>query len=306
MITVYIKELDKIEINENSNFFQKYLSKLKNKIIKILNLIKIKEIEQSKKIYLIPNPSKTSVYKRVVKKLEKEKTKTEKVQIVLSNKLKKYEQFLRDCKILDGKPVYRDSIEPILKEILGEYSLELQDIYILTDYYQEKNINLIRNLASKVKTINVVTKEIEKYKIIEEMFQEQGILISVSNNKRKSLKRAKIIINLDFQAEKLKKYIIFRNAVLINLTEEKLTNLKGFEGIIIRDIQLKLKSNQKEFIITNELEDFRQIEIYESMQNMFSQSNKIKIAKLYGNNGQISQKELDNLRINFCEFSVKN
>lgn len=306
MITIYIKELDENEIMETSDLNRKFMSLLDNKLTKILNLIKIKEIEQSKKIYLIPNPSKTSVYKRVVKKLEKEKTKTEKVQIVLSNKLKNYEQFFKDCKILDGKPIFRDSIEPILEEILGKNSLALQDIYILTDYYQEKNINIIRSLASKVKTINVITKDIEKYKIIEEMFQEKGISISVSNNKRKSLKRAKIIINLDFEAEKLNQYIIFRNAVIINLTQEKLTNLKGFEGIIIRDIQLKLKNDEKEFIKTNELEDFRQIEIYESMQNMFSQSKNIEIAKLYGNNGQIDPKELDNIRINFCEFSVKN
>ena len=220
--------------------------------------------------------------------------------------MKKYEKYFTGCKILDGKPIFFSSIEPILKKILGENSLALQDIYILTDYYQEKNINLIRTLAPKVKTINIITKEIEKYKIIEEILQEQGNSVVVSNNRRKSLKKAKIIINLDFELEKLNKYIIFRNAVIINLTKEKLTKLKGFGGITIRDVQLKLKEEENEFIQQNRLESFNQLEIYESLQNKLSLTNGIEIDKLCGNNGTIEDKELENLRKSFCEFTVKN
>ena len=296
MVTVYVKEALK----------NKGLRKENLQPFRIFNRIQIKEIGQSKKIYEISKPNKTSIYKRVLKKLEKEKTKTEKVQVVLSNKMKKYEQYFPNCKILNGKPIFFSSIEPILKEILGDNLLALQDVYILTDNYQEKNINLIRTLAPKVKTINIVTKEIEKYKIIEEILQEQGNSVVVSNNKRKSLKKAKIIINLDFEIEKLNKYIIFRNAVIINLTQEKLTNLKGFGGITIRDVQLKLKEEEKEFIQQNKLEGFNQLEIYESLQNKFSLPNGIEIDKLCGNNGAIEDKELENLRKNFCEFTVKN
>lgn len=331
LVTVYIKELDEKNILEKTStnrlkagngshlFFFKRSEKSKQpsfpkfdltsflKVFsKCFNRIQINEIEKGKKIYIIPKPNKTSIYKKILKKLEKEKTQTEKVQIVLSNKIKNYAQYFEGCKILDGKPIFLSSIEAILKEILQENSLELQDLYILTNYYQEKNINLIRNFATKVKTINVVTKEIEKYKIIEEMLEKQGISIVISNNKRKSLKKAKIIINMDFSGEELNQYIIFRNAVIINITQEKLTKLKGFEGITIRDIQLRLKEDEKEFIRRNKLEGFRQIEIYESLKNNLSELNKIEIDKLYGNNGQIDKKELENIRINFCELCVKN
>ena len=292
MVTVYLKELN--ENNEKNCKAMGLVHFTPLAFATFFNQIQVREIEQGKKIYLIPKPNKTSVYRRVLKKLEKEKTKTEKVQIVLSNKMKNYEQYFNGCKILDGNSIFFDSIEPILEEILGQNSLELQDLYILTDYYQEKNINLIRRLATKVKTINVVTKEINKYKIIEEMLQEQGISIVISNNKRKSLKKAKIIINLDFSKEELDKYIIYRDAVIINLTREKLTNLKGFAGTTIRDIQIKLKDDEKEFIKQNELDNFRQIEIYESLQNKFCNSNKIEIANLYGNNGKIDKKEIEN------------
>lgn len=157
--------------------------------------------------------------------------------MVLSNKIKKYNEFFKKYNVIDGKNIFLNSIESILEKILGENKLALQDIYILTNYYQKNNINLIRNLSTKVKTVNVITSEIQKYKNLEEIMQENGIAICVANNKRKSLKNAKIIINLDFSEEELKEYIINRNACIINLTQEKCTNLKRFSGILIRDIR---------------------------------------------------------------------
>lgn len=298
MVTIYIKELTKDEIQSINN--------IKWKIIKKLNIIQTKQIGKSQKIYLIPNLNKTSVYKKVIKKIEKEKTKTEKVQIVLSNSIKKYQQYFKKCKIIDGKSIFFNSVEKILEKVLQGNLLLLQDLYILANNFQEKNINLIRNLAPKVRTVNIVTKEIEKYKIIEEMLQESGVPIVITNNKKKSLKKSKIIINLDFSQEELSEYIIFRNAVIINLTQEKLTKLKGFCGITIRDIDLNLNNEQIEFIKQNYLENFRQIEIYESLPALIRTIDNPEVSKLYGNNGEISNKELENIKANFCEFSVKN
>ena len=66
--------------------------------------------------------------------------------------------------------------------------------------------------------------------------------------------------------------------------------MKGFEGIIVQDIEVYFKEN--EVLNKNKLfENFRQLEIYESISNS---NEKIQISKLYGNNGQISEKELRN------------
>ena len=56
-----------------------------------------------KKIYFIPNIEKESVYKKLYKKLEKEKTQTQKIQIILSKKLKQYKEYLKQYKIVDVK-----------------------------------------------------------------------------------------------------------------------------------------------------------------------------------------------------------
>lgn len=293
MINIYIKELEKQEFLE---FYKlpKWTSNFVWKIVEILNLILKKEVEEDKKIYFIPNLEKENVYKKLNKKLKKEKTKTKKIQIILSKKLKQYKEYLKQYKIVDGKPSFINAVEEILLKVLGENPLQMQDIYILTNKYCEQSIFIVKKIATKVKTMNIITKEIEKYKILEEMLEEKGIAVCVANNKKKSLKRAKIIINMDLTKEELSKYVIFRNALIINIAQDKLTNLKGFEGIIVQDIEINLKENEG-LKYNNVLENFRQLEIYESISNS---NEKIQISKLYGNNGQISEKELRNWQKN--------
>lgn len=291
MINIYIKELEKQEFLE---FFKlpKWTRNFMWKLVQKLHLILKQEIDENKKIYFISNIEKERVYKKINKKLEKEKTQTQKIQIILSKKLKKYKEHFKEYKIVDGKQSFINAIEEILKNVLKENPIQMQDIYILTNKYSEQSIYIINKLVQKVKTMNIISKEVEKYKTLEEIMQEKGIAICVANNKKKSLKKAKIIINLDFTKEEINKFAIFRNAMLINLTQEKITNLKGFEGIIIQDIELKLE--QEPWINENKLlESFRQLEIYESISNT---NQKIKISKLCGNNGKIDEKELLNWR----------
>ena len=289
MINIYIKELEKEEFLSFYKF-PKWTRNIIWEIIKKSNLMLKKEIDENKKIFYIPNMEKESIYKKVNKKIEKEKTKTQKVQIVLSNKMKKYKEYFKQYKIVDGKKILIKGIDKILEKVLEENAIEMQDVFFLTNTYSNESMNLINKLIHKVKTMNIITKEVQKYKTLEEIMQEKGIAICVANNKKKSLKKAKIIINLDLSKEEMMQYTIFRNALIINLTQEKLTNLKGFEGIIVQDIEACLEQSEllKQYKL---LENFRQIELYESME---SKDEKIQISRLYGNNGPINEKELRN------------
>ena len=289
MINIYIKELDKEEFLKFYKF-PKWTRGIVWRVIKNLNLILKKEIEENRKIYYIPNINRKKVYIKVNRKIEKEKTQTQKVQIVLSNKMKKYKEYFKQYKIVDGKKTLIKGIDEILEKVLEENVIEMQDVYFLTNTYSKQSIDLINNLIHRVKTMNIITKEIQKYKTLEEIMQEKGIAICVANNKKKSLKKVKIIINQDFSKEEMMQYTIFRNALIINLTQEKLTNLKGFEGIIVQDVEPYYEKPEllKEYKL---LENFRQLELYESMEIA---NEKIKISKLYGNNGQINEKELRN------------
>lgn len=291
MINIYIKELETKE--EIIKFYKvpKWLKKIILKIIIKTNYIIEKQIDENKKIYLVPNIEKEKVYRKIKQKLEKEKIKTQKVQVILSNKVKKYEKYFKNYLIADGKNTFLNSIEEILNKISQKKPLALQDIYILTNQYCEKSNSIIKKLASKVKTINIITNQVQKYKNLEEIMQEQGIILCVANNKKKSLKKAKIIVNLDFTNEEIKQYNIFRNAIFINTTKEKITNLRGFEGIIIQNIEIKLEENQISFIQKNYLNKaFSTIELYETLEKNKKEKGVI-ISNLYGNNGKIDEKE---------------
>lgn len=84
-------------------------------------------------------------------------------------------------------------------------------------------------------------------------------MISVSNNKKRSLQKAKIIINFDLQNEELSNYQINRNAVIINLSHNVITMEKSFNGIIINSMEITNKNYQMRNYYL-----FEHIELYES------------------------------------------
>ncbi|NLC88352.1 MAG: hypothetical protein GX682_06295 [Clostridiaceae bacterium] len=295
-MNVYIKEL---EINDKIDYFNKLPKFICNIIICLVektNYFFIKNIDEDNKIYLVPDIEKIKVYKNIKKTLKREKIQTQKVQAILSEKIKKYENELKPLYILDAKTTLIKNIDEVLEKIIGDNKSEFQDIYILTNNYINSNINMIRKIATKVKSVNIITKELEKYNMLENILMEDGILINISNNKRKSLKKAKIIINIDFTQQEMKNYNIYRNAIIINITKEQIDKLNGFDGIIVQNIEVKLKKEQeKKFYNNNIINSFRNIELYESLQKSREETNeKIEILYLYGNKGKISEKELIN------------
>ena len=125
----------------------------------------------------------------------------------------------------------------------------------------------------------------------------------MSNNKRKSLKKARWVINLDFEMNELKNYALYRNAFILNMTEEKQMKIPAFEGIIIQKIELtvkeKLQQEWKAMGLDSQVFDI--IDLYETcvqkqsdyFQNVRKlEENGVKIINLIGNNGRIGQKEI--------------
>ena len=298
MINIYIKELEEKDTIEMYTKFPKFIKKAIILFQAKLNKIIVKEIDENNKIYLIPNINKKMVYKKIRNKVEKEKTKTQKVQAVLQEKLKKYKDELYNIKIIDGKDAMSEQIENILNYILGNNPIELQDIYILTNSYDESSVSIIKKLAVKAKTMNIITKNIEKYRILEAILEEKGIVLNIANNKKKSLKKAKIIINLNLSKDEINTYQLFRNSIIINLYKEKLINLKGFEGTIIDNIDISLENNDTNDILekSNIMNNFKKVEIHQTLTETEKRNVKIKVDKLYGNNGELNQKEVINMQ----------
>ena len=121
----------------------------------------------------------------------------------------------------NSKAIYCTFIIEILNNIIKikNEQAEEQSIYVLTN--NEVDAKLLENFKKQYKMIYVVTENIEKLKKLEDRAEENLEMLAVLNNKRKSLARAKYIINFDFNRENINQYNINRTAVLLNLYKRR-------------------------------------------------------------------------------------
>ena len=152
----------------------------------------------------------------------------------------------------------------------------------------------IKRLANTYKSINIITNHIEKFKKIEEnMEKELGIAVTVMNNKKKGLSKAKIILNFDFPKELLNKYNIYEKAIIVNLQGNIKIAKKRFEGIVINDYEIEIVNPQEYHL---EDKKYKIKELYEACfyksqpyNNIVEKikKDKVKIKELYSLNGII-------------------
>ncbi len=121
----------------------------------------------------------------------------------------------------NSKAIYCTFIIEILNNIIKikNEQAEEQSIYVLTN--NEVDAKLLENFKKQYKMIYIVTENIEKLKRLEGRAEENLEMLAVLNNKRKSLARAKYIINFDFNRENINQYNINRTAVLLNLYKRR-------------------------------------------------------------------------------------
>ena len=121
----------------------------------------------------------------------------------------------------NSKAIYCTFIIEILNNIIKikNEQAEEQSIYVLTN--NEVDAKLVENFKKQYKMIYIVTENIEKLKKLEDRAEENLEMLAVLNNKRKSLARAKYIINFDFNRENINQYNINRTAVLLNLYKRR-------------------------------------------------------------------------------------
>lgn len=293
---IYIKKLkDEEELAQNIDM-PKFFEKIVIKLIKFFNIITVKKIDELHYLYIIPREN-IKIIQKIINKNSKEK-------IILSKELKKYEKQLNLSKKENKVKFF---IYDILKYITNKINIkiEFQNIYILANQYNKENIEIVKYLYNKVKTINIVTNSIGKYsKLEEKIYNEEGILITITNNKNKGLKRANFIINLDFDNEDIKNYNINMNSIIINCTNNKIDVLKYFQGIIINNIEIKIEQIEENKELYKE---FDKREIYNSFQNEKGtyieainriKNDKVEVESLVGMSGKIEVKELLNIRKN--------
>ena len=229
--------------------------------------------------------------------------KTKSKKIVLSKILKENEEYKNilytyGFDIVDGKWLFEVISCEVLDYIVNLKNIKKEDteISILVNYITQNTLENIKKIARQYKRLNIVTNHIEKFKKIEEeLYNKEGIMIIVTNNKKKSLSKSKIILNIDFPKELLNKYNIYENAILVNIRGNMKIARKRFNGITINDYEIKL--NNLDYSQINNKNQYNIRDIYEASfyktmpyREIVKQINadKPEVTSLYGNNGAIS------------------
>lgn len=246
--------------------------KEKDKNLTLKQKITFNKTEQNiidnKEVICIPINDKTRIKKnnRVSKKLNKLLYKKCAKNVVLSNALLKNEiiknsLYAENINILDGRKLFnllaKQAVEKVCK--LANKQIEEIEISILVNDYDETNMKNIISIAKDVKRLNIVTNHVEKFNNLQDyLYDELGILIKISNNKKKDLLNSKIILNMDFPEETLNKFCLPQKSVIINLSNEINIKTKQFNGININYYNIYMKDKYK-------LQGFNDVLIYEAL-----------------------------------------
>ena len=246
-------------------------------------------LEQSKKMRLLKKVTLKNNKIFINKNLEKASLKSkikivQKIKNILENKkvrqlcieknLKNDIQFINllysnNINICTPKWIFKQKTDEFISQILKDKKREETEISICVNEVDSQVENYIYKFAKEFKTINIVTNHIGKFKRIEEkLYEENGILINLSNNRRKSLLKAKLILNIDFPKEVMNEFAIYDNSTIINWEDNLKIKKKRFCGKIIEEINLDLSENSEvaEFIKRNNLENYDERDVCQVLE----------------------------------------
>lgn len=295
--TIYLKELNDInELFEENSRLPMWLKKVCLFFKKTFCILTIKE----NSICVLPYKHiKNKLIINIITKIIAKNAEN----VVLSNYLNKIE-YIKNSLIKNGVNVYDGKIlsnyltynfVEYISKIKGESAYK-QEIFILVNNCDTLNKNNIIYLANNLKRVNIVTNKLNDFaKMATYLENEMGIGITVTSNKRKSLAKAKIIINIDFSEEMINQFNINRESIIININNKAQVKSKLFNGINVYDYNIEYNKNLDD----ERYKSFDEKLVYESKitgksyNGIIEQISKdnVKIVNLIGKNGLIDIKE---------------
>lgn len=186
--------------------------------------------------------------KRITKKMKKKQIE----QVVLSRQMKKNKEIVNELNnsnitILDGKWLMQYMIKEIIIYLKQKDKINGSDeIAVLVDNMNNEVITNIKELANNYKKVRIVSNNLRMFEKIEnDLFDNKGISIIISNNKRKALINSSLIVNFDFSQEVIEQYAINEKAIIINMNDNIKINKKRFCGFVTTDYEVEFENENK-------------------------------------------------------------
>lgn len=268
-----------------------------NWLEKTFNIIKIQRNTITLPINETTNEKQIEKIAKKTQKISKQISSSKK--IILSKKMKKEEKYINylntyGFEIANGRWLFEVLLTDIVDYAVENQKMEKVNISILINDLTDIELENIKILAKKYNTINIVTNHIEKFRNLEKKLDEQGIIITITNNKKKSLMKSQIIVNVDFPKELINKYRINENAIVINIKKSLKIVQKRFNGLTVNDYEIDFKNDicdEKFFSESYDLKDLYEAGMYK--KSSFAdlrkkiKNDKVCIKKLLLNNGNM-------------------
>lgn len=306
---IYLKKVDDYdEVIKKKRKIPRGFKKLIYLIKNILNIATIKEGELN--ICVLPFKEKISTKKldKIIQKISKNKylsnsefaISNDLIKEDIKEKLEKY-----NLTYFNGVKIKQMLIFKILEYInkLQKKDANTREITILCNNYDEVQQFVIKRLALEYKVVKIISKKIYQFKKLEDvLYNENGIAIQLSNSHKKSLKKAELILNMDFNEQELNEYEINLSAIIINIKEIVKIKSKMFNGIIINSCNINFSEDlRKIFAKEKLLHRYDMLILYETLIDWKNEKeetiiekiglDQVHILNLIGNNGIINKKE---------------
>ena len=286
--------------NEQSNFFKRVIDKFFYRFSVI-------DVDDDKKcIYINKKYIDKKAYKKINKYLFMHNFELLSENAIIANNIQisvntiKY--IPKEKKIM--KAMLCDLL--VYLERLLDVDFRNESIYI--SVINDSNKEVIIDILDMFKSINIVTTRLGCMRKMENnILKHKEALISISNNRKKALKRAKILINFDFDNMLLNDFEINRNCIIINLNNDKINTKNIFHGCVINALNIDFSNRYEKYIFKG---DYNLDDLYSGyVKNMeykdivkMNKEDNCKILKLIGNNGILNEYEIVN---NFINSAIK-
>lgn len=156
--------------------------------------------------------------------------------VILSKEIKKQKNLVnylysQNMNIIDGKWLFGILSDEAITYVVNKRKMKKEklNVSILVNDVEDYVLENIKLIVGKYKRVNIVTNHLEKFKKLEkEIFEKDGIMVTVTNNKKKSLTKSNVILNYDFPTELINKYKIYDEAIILNVKQNVSISSKRF------------------------------------------------------------------------------
>jgi len=284
--------------------FLKNESSYLNKVFK-LNSINIMNINNCTKVINLcfnnieKKQQQIKFVEKIINKLKKnniDKVLIQKDIYIISKELiNKFRE--SDIQIITGNNIYEKNLNNIITYILDNNSnlqIEQVNLGILINKITYKRLEYIKQMASKVKCMTIITEDKLKFEnTCTNIFENEGLSIKLSDNFRSGLKGSTIIVNFDIENKNILDNIP-NNCIYINFGDCAEKMKKSFKGIIVNDIKVKIDKEENNLIQYLDENKFRNLAIAEAITR---EDNNYLITHLVGIKGNIPISDIQNFDV---------